>query len=74
VFESWAGELTKKQFDEFCLPYLARIATGVKQRVAAAAEAQGVPSQIPMTVFARNAHFALEDLAKTEYNVISLDW
>merc|ERR1719261_2196833 len=57
VFESTAGELTPALFKEFSLPYLKRIAEGVRARVPSVAE--GGP---PMTVFARNAHFALDDL------------
>lgn len=29
---------------------------------------------VPMTVFAKGAHYALEDLAKTDYDVVGLDW
>ena len=75
VFESWGGELSKAQFEEFSLPYLARIANDVKERVEAHARTtDGLPDCIPMTVFARNAHHALEALATTKYDVLSLDW
>ncbi len=75
VFDSWGGELTKAQFEEFSLPYLARIATEVKANVAAtAAQVEGLPARVPMTVFARLAHFAIEALGGTEYDVLSLDW
>lgn len=68
VFESWAGELSKEAFDEFSFPYLAEIATKVKE----GAKALGV--DIPMIVFAKGAHYALEELADTEYDVVGLDW
>jgi uroporphyrinogen-III decarboxylase len=75
VFDSWGGELTKVQFEEFSLPYLARIAKDVKANVAAAAaQVKGLPARVPMTVFARLAHFAIEALGGTEYDVLSLDW
>ncbi|KAJ1719946.1 Uroporphyrinogen decarboxylase in heme biosynthesis [Coemansia erecta] len=65
VFESWAGELGPQDFATFSLPYLARIATRVKATY----------PDVPMTVFAKGAHYALEQLAKdTLYDVISLDW
>ncbi|KAJ2890864.1 Uroporphyrinogen decarboxylase in heme biosynthesis [Coemansia aciculifera] len=65
VFESWAGELGPQDFTEFSLPYLALIAARVK----------AVFPDVPMTVFARGAHYALEQLATdTLYDVISLDW
>lgn len=75
VFDSWGGELSKAHFEEFSLPYLARIAKEVKERVKqASATTEGLPERIPMTCFARNAHHALEALSATEYNVLSLDW
>ncbi|KAJ2345019.1 Uroporphyrinogen decarboxylase in heme biosynthesis [Coemansia sp. RSA 2618] len=65
VFESWAGELGPRDFAEFSLPYLARIARRVKREF----------PDVPMTVFAKGAHYALEQLAvATAYDVISLDW
>ncbi|KAJ1877399.1 Uroporphyrinogen decarboxylase in heme biosynthesis [Coemansia sp. RSA 486] len=65
VFESWAGELGPRDFAEFSLPYLARIASRVKSQ----------HPDVPMTVFAKGAHYALEQLAtETMYDVISLDW
>ncbi|KAJ1951143.1 hypothetical protein FBU59_000337, partial [Linderina macrospora] len=65
VFESWAGELGPRDFNEFSLPYLRRIAAAVKQ----------VYPDVPITVFAKGAHYAIEELAaETLYDVISLDW
>ncbi|KAJ2606681.1 Uroporphyrinogen decarboxylase in heme biosynthesis [Coemansia sp. RSA 1285] len=65
VFESWAGELSPRDFAEFSLPYLARIAAHVKAK----------HPDVPLTVFAKGAHYALESLvAETVYDVISLDW
>ncbi|KAJ2243310.1 Uroporphyrinogen decarboxylase in heme biosynthesis [Coemansia sp. RSA 475] len=65
VFESWAGELGPRDFAEFSLPYLARIAARVK----------AVWPDVPMTVFAKGAHYALEQLAtETAFDVISIDW
>lgn len=29
---------------------------------------------MPMTVFAKGAHYALEDLSQTPYDVVGLDW
>ncbi|KAJ1736242.1 Uroporphyrinogen decarboxylase in heme biosynthesis [Coemansia biformis] len=65
VFESWAGELSPRDFSEFSLPYLAQIAAHVKQRC----------PDVPLTVFAKGAHYALEQLAtETAFDVISIDW
>jgi uroporphyrinogen decarboxylase len=63
VFESHAGVLSPDDFYEFCLPYLTEIATKLKAKV-----------PTPLIIFAKGAHYALEDLFKTPYDVISLDW
>jgi uroporphyrinogen decarboxylase len=64
VFDSWAGELGPLQFAEFALPYLQQIATTLKERV----------PDVPVIIFARGAHYALDALAETDYDVIGLDW
>jgi uroporphyrinogen decarboxylase len=70
VFDSWAGELSQDQFQEFILPYVKQIATTVQERLAAAD--RQVP---PMILFAKGAHYAVGCIAQeTTYNVIALDW
>eukprot|EP00041_Stephanoeca_diplocostata_P024790 m.636924 g.636924 ORF g.636924 m.636924 type:complete len:360 (+) comp22600_c0_seq7:61-1140(+) len=69
VFESWAGELHPEAFNTFLLPYVSRIATEVKARC----EAEGL-TPVPMVIFAKGAHYALEALAQTAYDVIQVDW
>ncbi|KAI9481989.1 uroporphyrinogen decarboxylase [Coemansia mojavensis] len=64
LFESWAGELGPADFAQFSLPYLSRIAAFVKQKA----------PHVPLTVFAKGAHYALEQLALSPFDVISLDW
>lgn len=64
VFDSWAGELSPYQFAEFALPYLTDIAERVRAR----------HPDLPLIVFARGAHYALDALAATPYDVIGLDW
>ncbi|CAK8672768.1 unnamed protein product [Clavelina lepadiformis] len=69
LFESHAGILGAKTFNEFSLPYLKLIASKVKSKLSDAGHAT-----VPMTVFAKDAHYALEDLVNTDYDVIGLDW
>lgn len=64
VFDSWAGLLGPTEFQTFALPYLRQIA----QRVEAARP------DVPKIVFAKGAHYALDDLAATDFDVIGLDW
>ena len=61
VFDSWAGVLGEAQFKTFSLPYLTRIAQALSPRV-------------PVTLFAKDAHYAIEALAATGCSVIGLDW
>lgn len=69
VFESHAGILDSKLFTTFSLPYLRQISNLVKKRLKDA----DLPD-VPMIVFAKGAHYALEDLAQIGYDVVGLDW
>lgn len=60
LFDSWAGILSPQQYSTFAMPYLQRICTAV--------------SAVPVTVFAKNAWFALEELGRLDCQVIGLDW
>lgn len=64
VFDSWAGLHGSETFRTFCLPYLQQIASQVKRE----------HPEVPLVVFAKDAHFALDALAETDFDVISLDW
>ncbi|OJD30955.1 uroporphyrinogen decarboxylase [Diplodia corticola] len=69
VFDSWAGELSPTTFKVFSLPYLNHIADNLPKRLKELGQ-----EPVPMTVFAKGAWYALEDLCDTNYNVIGLDW
>uniref|UniRef100_A0A8C5QLW5 Uroporphyrinogen decarboxylase n=1 Tax=Leptobrachium leishanense TaxID=445787 RepID=A0A8C5QLW5_9ANUR len=69
VFESHAGCLGPQQFADFSLPYLKEISQRTKQELKSA----GL-EQVPMIVFAKDAHYALEDLSQAGYEVVGLDW
>lgn len=60
IFDSWAGILTKKQYNEFALPYIRRMCN----------EINGVPK----TVFAKGAYFIREELGTLNCDVIGVDW
>lgn len=73
VFDSWAGELSPSNFNTFSLPYLHQIPRRVR---AALNEINPALASVPMVVFARGAHYALESLSAPDvgYDIISLDW
>lgn len=60
VFDSWAGVLSKAQYTEFALPYMRRIAEEI--------------TEVPVILFAKDAHYILSEFAQTETSVIGLDW
>ena len=69
VFESHGGLLGRSDFLEFIYPYLLRISQFLKEKMK---EFPGL--DVPLIVFAKDAGFVLEDLMKTEYDVVGLDW
>ena len=60
VFDSWAGILSPKDFEEFSLPYIRKICEAIED--------------VPVIVFAKGAFYALEQLHTLPCEVIGLDW
>ncbi|XP_009285732.1 PREDICTED: uroporphyrinogen decarboxylase [Aptenodytes forsteri] len=69
LFESHAGHLGPEQFQDFALPYIRDIAQAVKSKL----KEEALPL-VPMIIFAKDAHYALRDLAHAGYEVVGLDW
>lgn len=61
IFDSWAGILSPAQYATFATPYIKQICDAIDQ-------------QVPVTIFAKGAFFAIEDFAKLKCNTIGLDW
>lgn len=61
LFDSWAGVLAPEQFYEFSLNYISKICDAIQPLA-------------PVTVFAKDAHYAVEEIAKLNCNTIGLDW
>lgn len=61
LFDSWAGVLAPEQFYEFSLKYISKICDAIQPLA-------------PITVFAKDAHYAVEVIAKLNCNTIGLDW
>jgi len=60
IFDSWAGILGPKQYEEFSLKYINKICDSI--------------NEVPKTVFAKDAYFARPSLAKTNCETVGLDW
>jgi uroporphyrinogen decarboxylase len=61
LFDSWAGVLREKMFYEFSLQYIAKIC-------------EALSPLVPVTVFAKDAHYAVSKIAQTSCSNIGLDW
>lgn len=60
IFDSWAGILSPAQYHAFSAKYISKICEAI--------------TEVPVTVFAKGAWFALEDFAQMNCDVIGLDW
>ncbi len=60
IFDSWAGILSPEQYRTYSLPYIAQICDAI--------------TEVPVTVFAKGAFFAREDMGKLNCETIGLDW
>ncbi len=60
IFDSWAGILSPQLYDIFALPYIKQICDAI--------------TEVPMTVFAKGAYFAMPKLAQLNCEVLGLDW
>ncbi|KAJ9601756.1 hypothetical protein L9F63_000048 [Diploptera punctata] len=69
VFESSAEHLGPELFKTYALPYIRDISSRVKTGI----KTKGL-DDIPMTIFAKGAHYALKELAGSGYDVVGLDW
>ena len=60
IFDSWAGILSPAQYREYSLKYISKICDAI--------------TEVPVTVFAKGAFFAREEMGKLNCNTIGLDW
>lgn len=61
IFDSWAGVLSEKMYYEFSLKYINKICDALSV-------------QVPVTVFAKDAHYAVAKIAEGSCSSIGLDW
>lgn len=63
VFDSYAGGLSPEIWNEFSLPYMQLIAKLIKEEF----------PQMPLIGFAKDAHYALDVLSESQYDIVALD-
>ncbi|CAF3524393.1 unnamed protein product [Rotaria sp. Silwood1] len=69
LFESHCGCLNHDLFVRFSLPYLRQIAKGVRDILSR----RQIP-HVPLIIFAKDAHYALDELCSSSFDVVGLDW
>lgn len=69
LFESHAGCLDHTLFVKFALPYIRVISRRVRDKL----KERNIPC-VPMVIFAKDGHYALDEIAQSHYEVIGLDW
>ncbi len=62
IFDTWGGILSPADFNEFSLPYIEKIVTGLKRK------------DEPVILFAKGVHHSLDKMANSGVNAIGLDW
>ncbi|TAF78095.1 MAG: uroporphyrinogen decarboxylase [Bacteroidetes bacterium] len=60
IFDSWAGILPPKQYQTFSIKYISQICDAI--------------TEVPITVFAKDAYFARAALSNLNCQVVGLDW
>ncbi|RKO96913.1 hypothetical protein CXG81DRAFT_12368 [Caulochytrium protostelioides] len=65
VFDSWAGELSPAQYQQFALPYATQLAARVRAAVG---------SDVPLCYFPKGAASALPWLRSSAYDCLQVDW
>ena len=60
IFDSWAGMLEPEHYARFSLKYISRICDAIEE--------------VPVTVFAKGAWFALKEMNGLRCQTIGLDW
>jgi uroporphyrinogen decarboxylase len=60
IFDSWAGVMDRETYRTFAIPQLRRICEAI--------------TEVPITIFAKDAWFATADIAALPCNTVGLDW
>mmetsp|Transcript_3133 Transcript_3133/g.4685 ORF Transcript_3133/g.4685 Transcript_3133/m.4685 type:complete len:414 (-) Transcript_3133:334-1575(-) len=64
IFDSWAGHLSPRDYDEFAAPYQKLVLDKIKQKY----------PHVPTVTYIKHSGSLVERMAKTGVDVVSLDW
>ncbi|MBI5188469.1 MAG: uroporphyrinogen decarboxylase [Nitrospirae bacterium] len=74
IFDTWAGILTPRDYEEFALPYVKLVVDALKSEQRAKSKEQRVESSVPIIYFANDCAGILKEVKKTGADVIGIDW
>lgn len=60
IFDSWAGVLSHDMYATFALPTIQKICNAI--------------TEVPVIIFAKDAHYMLSDFSNTSASVVGMDW
>jgi len=64
IFDSWAGHLSPRDYDEFAAPYQKVILDKIKEKY----------PTVPTVIYIKHSGALIERMAATDVDVVSLDW
>jgi len=64
IFDSWAGHLSPRDYDEFAAPYQKMVLDILKER----------HPEVPTVIYIKHSGALIERMARTGVDVVSLDW
>uniref|UniRef100_A0A7S2GCU9 Uroporphyrinogen decarboxylase n=1 Tax=Florenciella parvula TaxID=236787 RepID=A0A7S2GCU9_9STRA len=64
VFDSWAGHLSPRDYDEFALPYQKQVIAKIKSK----------HPDVPVIIYIKQSGALLERMAQSGADIVSVDW
>merc|ERR1719217_1066243 len=64
VFDSWAGHLSPRDYDEFALPYQKQVIAKIKSK----------HPEVPVIIYIKQSGALLERMASSGADIVSVDW
>lgn len=64
VFDSWAGHLSPRDYDEFALPYQKMVISKIKEK----------HPEVPVIIYIKQSGALLERMASSGADIVSVDW
>jgi uroporphyrinogen decarboxylase len=74
IFDSWAGVLSPEYYTEFSIKYISQICNALNRSSVIGDQSPVTGNRLPITIFAKDAHFSRKEISTLNCDVIGLDW